>query len=43
MRGRGIEWEAWLKLVLLVLVVAGVIALALATREAGMHESVLVV
>jgi hypothetical protein len=38
---RTFDWGAWLKVLLLVLVIAAVIALALATREAGMHEAVL--
>jgi hypothetical protein len=36
---RPIDWEAWIKLLVLILVIAGFVALALATREAGMHES----
>ena len=36
---RPIDWETWIKLLVLILVIAGFVALAVATREAGMHES----
>jgi hypothetical protein len=36
---RPIDWETWIKLIVLILVIAGFVALGVATREAGMHES----
>jgi hypothetical protein len=36
---RPIDWGTWLKLIALIVVIAGFVVLAIATREAGMHES----